>query len=191
MEWDLKEFTFDPSMLQDDKNCLELIMNHNNKKKNEAASVDLIENSASETPKGLKDSKTVLSSKGLLKQLHNGSQNLCCLVDGCNFDLSDCRKYHKRHRVCEKHSKTFVVLVGGKQQRFCQQCSRFHALGEFDDIKRSCRKRLDGHNRRRRKPQPPSIFIAAEKFLYNYKGWCVAFRDSTMTFTLLIPRSLF
>lgn len=32
--------------------------------------------------------------------------------------------------------------------------SRFHSLGEFDDGKRSCRKRLADHNRRRRKPQP-------------------------------------
>ncbi|KAJ0972529.1 hypothetical protein J5N97_020488 [Dioscorea zingiberensis] len=31
---------------------------------------------------------------------------------------------------------------------------RFHSLVEFDEVKRSCRKRLDGHNRRRRKPQP-------------------------------------
>lgn len=31
---------------------------------------------------------------------------------------------------------------------------RFHSLEEFDEGKRSCRKRLDGHNRRRRKPQP-------------------------------------
>ena len=31
---------------------------------------------------------------------------------------------------------------------------RFHCLGEFDDGKRSCRKRLADHNRRRRKPQP-------------------------------------
>lgn len=34
---------------------------------------------------------------------------------------------------------------------------RFHSLVEFDEGKRSCRKRLDGHNRRRRKPQPDSI----------------------------------
>ncbi|KAL5658651.1 hypothetical protein ACJX0J_031814, partial [Zea mays] len=41
--------------------------------------------------------------------------------------------------------------------RFCQQCSRFHLLAEFDEAKRSCRKRLDGHNRRRRKPQPDTM----------------------------------
>ncbi|CAL9095894.1 unnamed protein product [Musa textilis] len=44
-----------------------------------------------------------------------------------------------------------------REQRFCQQCSRFHLLVEFDEVKRSCRRRLEGHNRRRRKPQPDSI----------------------------------
>jgi hypothetical protein len=29
---------------------------------------------------------------------------------------------------------------------------RFHVLAEFDEAKRSCRKRLTEHNRRRRKP---------------------------------------
>lgn len=80
-----------------------------------------------------------------------------CLVDGCNADLSQCREYHRRHKVCEVHSKTAKVTIGGRDQRFCQQCSRFHSLVEFDDGKRSCRKRLDGHNRRRRKPQPDSM----------------------------------
>ncbi|KMZ66122.1 hypothetical protein ZOSMA_2G01340 [Zostera marina] len=88
------------------------------------------------------------------RQPTNGSHNVACLVDGCKSDLSNCRDYHRRHKVCETHSKTPVVLIGGQEQRFCQQCSRFHLLIEFDEIKRSCRKRLDGHNRRRRKPQP-------------------------------------
>ncbi|KAG8054149.1 hypothetical protein GUJ93_ZPchr0001g29503 [Zizania palustris] len=80
-----------------------------------------------------------------------------CSVEGCTADLSKCREYHRRHKVCEAHSKTPVVAVAGQQQRFCQQCSRFHLLGEFDEVKRSCRKRLDGHNRRRRKPQPDPL----------------------------------
>ncbi|KAK8958650.1 Squamosa promoter-binding-like protein 16 [Platanthera guangdongensis] len=84
-------------------------------------------------------------------------QNVLCLVDGCISDLGHCREYHRRHKVCEVHSKTPVVLVGGQERRFCQQCSRFHMLEEFDEVKRSCRKRLDGHNRRRRKSQPDSI----------------------------------
>ncbi|KAI3452574.1 hypothetical protein Pfo_009238 [Paulownia fortunei] len=87
----------------------------------------------------------------------NITQVAHCLVDGCNADLSLCRDYHRRHKVCEIHSKTPKVTIGGREQRFCQQCSRFHSLVEFDEGKRSCRKRLDGHNRRRRKPQPDSL----------------------------------
>ncbi|XP_020233061.1 squamosa promoter-binding-like protein 6 [Cajanus cajan] len=81
------------------------------------------------------------------------SQTAYCQVYGCNKDLSGCKDYHKRHKVCEVHSKTSKVIVNGIEQRFCQQCSRFHLLVEFDDGKRSCRKRLAGHNERRRKPQ--------------------------------------
>ncbi|KAJ6837216.1 uncharacterized protein M6B38_121745 [Iris pallida] len=97
-----------------------------------------------------------------------GSQNVSCLVDGCRSDLSRCREYHRRHKVCEAHSKTPIVTVGGQEQRFCQQCSRFHLLVEFDEVKRSCRKRLDGHNRRRRKPQPESINVGS--IFSNHQG---------------------
>nr|XP_010927740.1 squamosa promoter-binding-like protein 16 [Elaeis guineensis] len=102
-------------------------------------------------------STTVVSPSGPSKRPRassNGSQSAACSVDGCKADLSKCREYHRRHKVCEVHSKTPVVMVGGQEQRFCQQCSRFHLLVEFDEVKRSCRKRLDGHNRRRRKPKP-------------------------------------
>lgn len=81
------------------------------------------------------------------------SHTAFCQVYGCNKDLSSSKDYHKRHKVCELHSKTAKVIVNGIEQRFCQQCSRFHLLAEFDDGKRSCRKRLAGHNERRRKPQ--------------------------------------
>ncbi|XP_074571399.1 squamosa promoter-binding-like protein 16 [Curcuma longa] len=98
----------------------------------------------------------------------NGGLAASCLVDGCKSDLSNSREYHRRHKVCEVHSKTPVVMVGGQEQRFCQQCSRFHQLVEFDEVKRSCRKRLDGHNRRRRKPQPESINPAGGAFANNH-----------------------
>jgi hypothetical protein len=51
-----------------------------------------------------------------------------CSVQGCDADLSRCRDYHRRHKVCEAHSKTPVVTVAGQQQRFCQQCSRYACL---------------------------------------------------------------
>nr|XP_009410639.1 PREDICTED: squamosa promoter-binding-like protein 16 [Musa acuminata subsp. malaccensis] len=111
----------------------------------------------------------VSSSSGPSKRQRassNASQNASCLVDGCKADLSKCREYHRRHKVCEAHSKTPVVLVGGQEQRFCQQCSRFHLLVEFDEVKRSCRKRLDGHNKRRRKPQPSSVNSGTKYLAY-------------------------
>ncbi|GMH24945.1 hypothetical protein Nepgr_026788 [Nepenthes gracilis] len=80
-----------------------------------------------------------------------GSSLPCCQVDKCTADLAESKRYHRRHKVCELHSKAPVVVVAGLRQRFCQQCSRFHELQEFDEAKRSCRRRLAGHNERRRK----------------------------------------
>ncbi|KAJ7962086.1 Squamosa promoter binding-like protein [Quillaja saponaria] len=74
-----------------------------------------------------------------------------CQVEGCHVALSNSKEYHRRHKVCESHSKAPKVVVLGLEQRFCQQCSRFHVISEFDESKRSCRRRLAGHNERRRK----------------------------------------
>lgn len=51
-----------------------------------------------------------------------------CQVHGCNMDLSSSKDYHKRHKVCDVHSKTAKVIVNGIEQRFCQQCSRLLLL---------------------------------------------------------------
>ncbi|WOL12360.1 hypothetical protein Cni_G21126 [Canna indica] len=82
-----------------------------------------------------------------------------CQVEGCEADLTGVKAYYCRHKVCGMHSKAPKVIVGGMEQRFCQQCSRFHQLTEFDQGKRSCRRRLAGHNERRRKP-PPGPFAS-------------------------------
>ncbi|CAN1311913.1 Squamosa promoter-binding-like protein 6 [Linum perenne] len=94
-----------------------------------------------------------------------------CQVYGCNKDLSSSKEYHKRHKVCDVHSKTAKVIVNGIEQRFCQQCSRFHLLAEFDDGKRSCRKRLAGHNERRRKPQVGIHSGRAGRLIHAYHGF--------------------
>ncbi|MBA0772327.1 hypothetical protein Gotri_007729 [Gossypium trilobum] len=65
-----------------------------------------------------------------------------CQVEGCYVTLVNAKEYHRRHKVCETHSKAPKVVVLGLEQRFCQQCSRFHVVSEFDDSKRSCRRRL-------------------------------------------------
>lgn len=98
------------------------------------------------------------------------SQGAFCQVHGCKKDLSGCKDYHKRHKVCEIHSKTAKVIVNGIEQRFCQQCSRFHLLVEFDDGKRSCRKRLAGHNERRRKPPSGRYAGHTGRLIHSYYG---------------------
>ncbi|CAK9181837.1 unnamed protein product [Ilex paraguariensis] len=80
-----------------------------------------------------------------------GSTQVCCQVVDCTADMTGTKPYHRRHKVCGPHAKATVVVIAGIQQRFCQQCSRFHELSEFDEAKRSCRRRLAGHNERRRK----------------------------------------
>ncbi|KAG4169673.1 hypothetical protein ERO13_A12G095900v2 [Gossypium hirsutum] len=89
-----------------------------------------------------------------------------CQVEGCNVTLVNAKDYHRRHKVCETHSKAPKVVVLGLEQRFCQQCSRFHLVSEFDDSKRSCRRRLAGHNERRRKTSQDS---ATRNFAHDNK----------------------
>ena len=62
---------------------------------------------------------------------NNGTHQVSCLVDECNSDLSNCRDYHRRHKVCELHSKTAQVMINGQKQRFCQQCSRYFLYSGF------------------------------------------------------------
>uniref|UniRef100_A0A453CPM5 SBP-type domain-containing protein n=1 Tax=Aegilops tauschii subsp. strangulata TaxID=200361 RepID=A0A453CPM5_AEGTS len=47
-----------------------------------------------------------------------------CQVEGCHMALAGAKEYHRRHKVCEAHSKAPRVIVHGAEQRFCQQCSR-------------------------------------------------------------------
>ncbi|CAL4936865.1 unnamed protein product [Urochloa decumbens] len=89
-----------------------------------------------------------------IKVQGGSSSGPACQVEGCGADLTAAKDYHRRHKVCEMHAKASTAVVGNTVQRFCQQCSRFHLLQEFDEGKRSCRRRLAGHNRRRRKTRP-------------------------------------
>ncbi|PHT35785.1 Squamosa promoter-binding protein 1 [Capsicum baccatum] len=95
--------------------------------------------------------KRVLTRSGRKVSMGEGPRQPSCQVEDCTADMVDAKAYHRRHKVCEFHAKAPAVPIGGLLQRFCQQCSRFHQLAEFDDTKRSCRRRLAGHNERRRK----------------------------------------
>eukprot|EP00240_Pyramimonas_obovata_P005481 CAMPEP_0118929648 /NCGR_PEP_ID=MMETSP1169-20130426/6592_1 /TAXON_ID=36882 /ORGANISM="Pyramimonas obovata, Strain CCMP722" /LENGTH=328 /DNA_ID=CAMNT_0006871883 /DNA_START=36 /DNA_END=1022 /DNA_ORIENTATION=- len=66
-----------------------------------------------------------------------------CRVPGCSSsDLSNASRYCLRHRICEEHFKSLCVPINGKYHRFCQKCTRFHEMHEFDDMKHSCRASL-------------------------------------------------
>jgi hypothetical protein len=52
------------------------------------------------------------------------SNRAVCQVEDCKADLSNAKDYHRRHKVCDVHSKASKALVGNVLQRFCQQCSR-------------------------------------------------------------------
>ncbi|XP_055823446.1 squamosa promoter-binding-like protein 3 [Solanum dulcamara] len=105
----------------------------------------------------------------------------CCQVEKCGVNLDGAKNYHKRHKVCQVHAKAPIVLLAGLRQRFCQQCSRFHELSEFDGTKKSCRQRLAGHNKRRRKAQ---LAIELEdKQCRQINGEARPYMDMTLTST--------
>lgn len=58
------------------------------------------------------------------KSSNQGMHVARCQVEGCNLDLSSAKVYHRKHRVCESHTKCPMVIIAGLERRFCQQCSR-------------------------------------------------------------------
>uniref|UniRef100_A0A5B7ADI6 Putative squamosa promoter-binding-like protein 2 isoform X1 n=1 Tax=Davidia involucrata TaxID=16924 RepID=A0A5B7ADI6_DAVIN len=114
-----------------------------------------------------------VSSATAVKKIKSSGQIApppCCQVEGCSLDLSSAKEYHRKHRVCESHSKCPKVIVGGLERRFCQQCSRFHSLSEFDEKKRSCRRRLSDHNARRRKPHQEAVQFDSARLSSSFYG---------------------
>ncbi|CAN6840112.1 unnamed protein product [Brassica oleracea] len=87
------------------------------------------------------------------KRVRGGSGVVRCQVPGCEVDISELKGYHKRHRVCLTCANASSVVLEGVDKRYCQQCGKFHVLPDFDEGKRSCRRKLERHNnRRKRKP---------------------------------------
>jgi hypothetical protein len=54
-----------------------------------------------------------------------GAAEVRCQVEGCGLELARAKDYHRKHRVCEAHTKCPRVVVAGQERRFCQQCSRW------------------------------------------------------------------
>ncbi|KAL2464095.1 Squamosa promoter-binding-like protein 7 [Forsythia ovata] len=86
-------------------------------------------------------------------RVSRGGVSARCQVPECEADISELKGYHKRHRVCLRCANASSVVLDGESKRYCQQCGKFHILSDFDEGKRSCRRKLERHNnRRRRKP---------------------------------------
>ncbi|KAJ4967665.1 hypothetical protein NE237_014366 [Protea cynaroides] len=85
-----------------------------------------------------------------------------CQVPGCEADISELKGYHRRHRVCLPCANATSVILDGLSKRYCQQCGKFHILSDFDEGKRSCRRKLERHNKRRRR-KSVDVIGAVEK----------------------------
>ncbi|XP_058077484.1 squamosa promoter-binding-like protein 7 [Magnolia sinica] len=90
---------------------------------------------------GKKRARTVSTSSGTVR----------CQVPGCEADIRELKGYHRRHRVCLRCANATTVTIDGLAKRYCQQCGKFHILTDFDEGKRSCRRKLERHNNRRRR----------------------------------------
>ncbi|KAI9112629.1 hypothetical protein K1719_016295 [Acacia pycnantha] len=67
-----------------------------------------MQKSPSNTPKdllrALKSAPSLSGSSKRGRTVDGSTQSVSCSVDGLDSDLSDCKEYHRRHRVCEKPS---------------------------------------------------------------------------------------
>lgn len=67
-----------------------------------------------------------------------------CRVPNCpNALLMEGPKYCSRHRICEMHVKCLRVVFDNVAYRFCQKCTRFHLIEEFDKDRHTCRDGLE------------------------------------------------
>ncbi|KAG6435501.1 hypothetical protein SASPL_100375 [Salvia splendens] len=97
------------------------------------------------------EEESALPGKKRTRAVRATAGPLLCQVPGCEADISELNGYHKRHRVCLKCAHAAVVVIDGESKRYCQQCGKFHLLSSFDEGKRSCRRKLQKHNDRRRR----------------------------------------
>ncbi|XP_026656221.1 squamosa promoter-binding-like protein 9 isoform X2 [Phoenix dactylifera] len=106
----------------------------------------------------------VESSKGKKRARMGGPPigPLRCQVPGCEADIGELKGYHQRHRVCLRCAYAPSVFLDGETKRYCQQCGKFHILTDFDEGKRSCRRKLERHNKRRRR-RPTDLINIVEK----------------------------
>ncbi|XP_011009174.1 PREDICTED: squamosa promoter-binding-like protein 7 [Populus euphratica] len=112
----------------------------------------------------LLEEEAALPGKKRARVARAGSSIARCQVPSCEADISELKGYHRRHRVCLGCANATAVVLDGETKRYCQQCGKFHVLSDFDEGKRSCRRKLERHNnRRRRKPADSSKGSVGDK----------------------------
>ncbi|KAI5572600.1 hypothetical protein BDE02_10G023000 [Populus trichocarpa] len=116
----------------------------------------------------LLEEEAALPGKKRVRVARAGSSIARCQVPSCEADISELKGYHRRHRVCLGCANATAVVLDGETKRYCQQCGKFHVLSDFDEGKRSCRRKLERHNnRRRRKPADSSKGSAGDKEVHG------------------------
>ena len=71
-----------------------------------------------------------------------------CTVDDCNEPCVSV--YCKRYHTCREHIGALRVVRGGAEVRFCQRCSSFQPVADFDGDRHTCRDALHAYNLARR-----------------------------------------
>ena len=78
---------------------------------------------------------------------HSGGPR--CQVARCATPLSGLPRYNVRYRICEIHLRAPSADIAGVASRWCQTCTRWHALSAFEGEKRTCAAQLEKLRRRR------------------------------------------
>lgn len=80
----------------------------------------------------------------------------------------------EKHVFCSFAWIHVLVSLSKEGKMFCYVENpisyRFHGLSEFDQKKKSCRRRLNDHNARRRKPQPEAFSFGSSRLSTMFYG---------------------
>ncbi|GJS99370.1 putative reverse transcriptase domain-containing protein [Tanacetum coccineum] len=96
---------------------------------------------------------------------------ICCFATTLHLTRKEYKPYVSKNQMDEEHQ-----WIGNWNVAKCMAAAtkRFHSIKEFDEGKRSCIKRLHGHNHRRRKPQPDTSRAASVFFGHQEPSDAVA-----------------
>lgn len=78
------------------------------------------------------------------------TETIICQVCAKEVPSNSIRKYIRVRKVCNGCRTSECVVKNGKKMRFCQLCSWFHPVDNFEGKRHSCKNALEKHNQRRR-----------------------------------------